>query len=244
MRWIESSHHVFYDAQGAPLRTVGAVMDITERKRSEETLKLGEERLNLALKAGAIGTFDLDIPTGKHFLTEKACAIFGLPLSKSTSAYEDWRRCIHPGDVSDCEAKIRDAYEHRFEEFSVRYRILRADTGELRWIESRHRAFYDAQGAPLRTVGVAWILQIAFWPKRRYGIARRASANSQTPCRRSLTPAVLTEWMITRISGGTSIRASPWDKSIGDAWTGALHPDDSESTLLQWMEFGKDRPAI
>src|SRR5215471_6864538 len=83
VRWIESRHSVFYDPQGAPLRTVGAALDITERKRSEETLKLSEERLSLALKVGAIASFDWDITTDQAFLTEKYSAIFGLPLSKS-----------------------------------------------------------------------------------------------------------------------------------------------------------------
>ncbi|HEY7184206.1 MAG TPA: PAS domain S-box protein, partial [Blastocatellia bacterium] len=148
VRWIESRHRVFYDAQGAPLRTVGAALDITERKRSEETLRLSEERLSLVLKVGAIGSFDWDIPTGKAVLTGKYCAIFGFPLSKSTSTHEDWRRCVHPSDISACEASLQDAYEHQLEEWPARYRILRADTGELRWVESRSRIFYDAQGEP------------------------------------------------------------------------------------------------
>src|SRR4030095_12751398 len=142
VRWIESSHHVFYDAQGAPLRTVGAALDITERKQYEEALKLSEERMGLALKGVAIGSFDWDIPMDIAILTGKYCAIFGLPLSKSTCSYEDWLRCVHPSDISACDASLQAAFEHRLKEWWAQYRILRADTGELRWVESRSRIFY------------------------------------------------------------------------------------------------------
>ena len=229
VRWIESSHHVFYDAQGAPLRTVGAAQDITERKRSEAALKLGEERLSLALKAGAIGTFDLDIPSGKHFLTEKACAIFGLPLSKSTSSYEDWRRCIHPGDVSDCEAKIQDAYDHRLEELSVQYRILRADTGELRWVESRCRVFYDAQDAPLRLIGA--ILDITDRILAEEAIREseerfRQIADAMPQIVYTCGPDGLIDYANQQWVEYVGV---PVEQSTGRKWIEAIHPDDIES---------------
>ena len=228
VRWIESNHHVFYDAQSAPRRTVGATRDITERKRSEEALKLGEERLSLALKAAAIGTFDWDIPRGKHFLTEQGCAIFGLPFSKSTSAYEDWRRCIHPGDISDCEAKLQDACEHRLEELSAQYRILRADSGELRWVESRSRIFYDAQGAPLRLIGT--ILDItdrilAEEAVRESEASLRQLADAMPQIVYTCGPDGLIDYANQQ---WCEIVGVPVEQSTGHKWMEAVHPDDLE----------------
>jgi PAS domain S-box-containing protein len=229
VRWIESSHHIFYDAQGAPLRTVGAALDITERKRSEEALKLGEERLNLALKVGAIGTFDWDIPMDKAFLTEKCRAILGLPLSKSTCAYEDWRRCVHPGDISDREAKLQDAYEHQLEEWPAQYRILRADTGELRWVESTVRIFYDAQGAPLRLIGTILDItdRILAEEAIRESEARlRQLADAMPQIVYTSGPDGLADYANQQWSQYVGV---PVEQSIGRKWMEAVHPDDLES---------------
>src|SRR5262249_49279175 len=239
VRWIESNHHVFYDAQGAPLRTVGAALDITERKRSEEALKLGEERLSLALKAGAIGTFDLDIPMGKHFLTEKACAIFGLPLSKSTGSYEDWRRCVHPDDISDCEAKLQDAYEHRLEEFPLQYRILRADTGELRWVESKCRIFYDAQGAPLRLIGTSLDITdriLAEEARRESEASLRQLADAMPQIVYTCGPDGLVDYGNQQWVEYVGV---PVEQSLGSKWIEAIHPDDREITRLRLRKAGE-----
>src|SRR4029434_7581254 len=61
----------FYDVYafrvGRPEQRQVAILfnDITQRKRIEEALHESEERLELAMEAGGIGTFDWNIPTNK-----------------------------------------------------------------------------------------------------------------------------------------------------------------------------------
>src|SRR5262249_17697491 len=74
---------------------------------------------------------------------------------KTSGRYEDWRERVYPEDLPAVEALIWGTFEKKLPHWQVEYRIVKADIGEVRWIESRHRVFYDAQGAPLRTVGAA-----------------------------------------------------------------------------------------
>jgi signal transduction histidine kinase/ActR/RegA family two-component response regulator len=69
--------------------------------------------------------------------------------------YRDWRERVYLEDLPAVEALIWGTLEKKLPHWHVEYRIVRADDGEVRWIESSHHVFYDAQGAPLRTVGAA-----------------------------------------------------------------------------------------
>src|SRR5262245_31523747 len=43
-RWVQAAGQVIFDEQSRPMRVIGTVRDITERKRSEEALRASEGR--------------------------------------------------------------------------------------------------------------------------------------------------------------------------------------------------------
>ena len=134
----------------------GAVVahtDITQRKQVEESLRVSEARLDLALKAGNIGTFDWDIRANKTIWTEQLKALFGLPPDGAGDTYETWLERVLPEDRAACEAGLREILERKLPRWRTEYRIVRADTSEVRWIDSKGRVFYDEQGEPLRFIG-------------------------------------------------------------------------------------------
>jgi PAS domain S-box-containing protein len=153
LRWVGIEGKVYYDAEKLPERMLGVARDITERKQAEEALKASEERLDLALESADIGTFDWDVGADVVIWTEKAKAIFGMPSSKTTVRFENWRERVHPEDLPVCEASLHKAFEENWQEWQARYRMIRADTGETRWIDSRGRMFYDSKGELLRMIG-------------------------------------------------------------------------------------------
>ena len=48
------------------LRALGAVRDVTGRRAAEDALREGEARLRLAQEAGGIGSWDLDLASGRQ----------------------------------------------------------------------------------------------------------------------------------------------------------------------------------
>ena len=54
--WMLSKGTVLLDDDGRPSRMVGVSIDITERKRTEEALRLSQQRLELAQAVAGIGT--------------------------------------------------------------------------------------------------------------------------------------------------------------------------------------------
>jgi PAS domain S-box-containing protein len=157
-------------------------------------------------------------------------------LSKSTCTYEDWRRRVHPSDISAYEASLQDAYEHRLEELPAQYRILRADTGELRWVESRSRIFYDAQGAPLRVIGTNLDItdRILAEEAMRESEARlRQLADAMPQIVYTCGPDGLIDYTNQQWVEYVGV---PVEQSTGRKWMAAVHPDDIESMGQRVME--------
>src|SRR5262249_45096921 len=113
-----------------------------------------EERLELAMEAGEIGTFDWNIRTDEVVWTEHSKSIFGQRSGATRGAYENWRKRVNPDDLVVCEADIQDAFRNKRRHWQAEYRVAYPEIGEERWLHSRGHIFYDPQGQPLRMIGV------------------------------------------------------------------------------------------
>jgi PAS domain S-box-containing protein len=132
-------------------RAIGVVIDITERRRTEERLIESERRFRLSQEAAGIGSLELDIPTGRVMGTDRFWQIWGLEPRDSIEI------AALEAIVVPEHSKVRSTEETRragTAQPSVEYRIRRPDTGELRWI-SRHIEFVnDESGRPVKMYGV------------------------------------------------------------------------------------------
>ncbi|WP_458096393.1 PAS domain S-box protein [Roseomonas sp. WA12] len=161
-RWhLHKDGHRFW-ANGAmmPLRNedgdavgfVKVLRDRTEQHRSAEALAEAHDSLRRAQEAGRVGLFSVRIEDGILHATPEFSRLYGLEPSDTRPA-EEFERLVVPEDAS----LVSRAVTRRSGEAltDVRYRIRRADTGELRWIARRAEFEYDDQGRPVRFVGVA-----------------------------------------------------------------------------------------
>jgi len=125
--------------------------DITERKRVQETLRISEERLRLAVRVAAMGVWELQLPERVVTWSLEIFDIFGVPADSPQPSFEDAARFTHPDDRSRVEEQIVLLLAGK--PIQVTYRIIRPD-GELRWIEISAQAEFDASGQPVRSIGV------------------------------------------------------------------------------------------
>src|SRR6266699_613857 len=77
---------------------IGIARDITDRTRAERALRESRERLQLALKAGRMGTWDRDLVSNRTEWSEEHCRLWGLDPSDGTPDHETYRSRIHPAD--------------------------------------------------------------------------------------------------------------------------------------------------
>jgi PAS domain S-box-containing protein len=114
----------------------------------------GDARLQLAIEEAGLATWDTDLVAGESIWSANHFRLFGYPIDPAGRATLDmWSSRLHPEDrqraLADLERAKREHALYRSE-----YRIVRADTGDVVWIEPRGRFIYDAAGRPTRLVGV------------------------------------------------------------------------------------------
>jgi PAS domain S-box-containing protein len=149
-------YDVFAFRVGRPEQRHVAILfnDITKRKQIEEVLQESEQRLELAMEAGGIGTFDWNIRTNALVWTEQSKAAIARPSGASRGVFDDWVKRVRSEDRLVCEAGIQEVFRKKHHRWQAEFRMMIPDRAEERWIDSRSHIFYDAHGEPRRMIGV------------------------------------------------------------------------------------------
>jgi PAS domain S-box-containing protein len=138
---------------GRAHRLVSIMADVTERKRAEEVLRIERERLELALDAGQMGVYDLDMVNDVLWWSPQTYAVFGVSPETFRPSRETVPGLLHPDDRAEFLARRADAIARKLP-FHHEFRVVRGD-GSIAWISHRGRSEYDATGRPVRSFGIA-----------------------------------------------------------------------------------------
>jgi PAS domain S-box-containing protein len=140
---------------GLPIRGIGCLMDVTERRRAERALSESEARLELACEAAELGIWDWDLVAGTVVYSPRGRAISGLPPDGPLTM-DAVRARVHPEDLPRTTAMSRRALDPEIrEKIPYAYRIVRPD-GTIRWVEAHGEAvfgFHQGREIALRYVG-------------------------------------------------------------------------------------------
>ena len=134
-------------------RVVGAVTvfkDVTQRRRAEQEVRDARERLDIALKAAALGAWDLDLETDRAVRSARHDEIFG--YGEPVAEWGAQRFLGHV--VPEHRAQVRAAFDEAYRSGRLAFecRIQRAD-GEPAWISVQGVVVHQ-DGRPVRMLGV------------------------------------------------------------------------------------------
>jgi PAS domain S-box-containing protein len=123
-----------------------------ESERERRHLE-SEERARLAIEAAAIGTWDVDVPTGTRRWSSRFRAILGVG-EDVTPDPKLFLSLIDPRDRERVDALYRDAYQGVGDgRYAAEFRIRRVADGVERWVSTRGKVFFDEDGRALRGIG-------------------------------------------------------------------------------------------
>ena len=143
--FIQRSEH------GNAIKVVGAIQDISLQKQIEESLRISNERFQLASKATSDAIWDLDLSQNTLEWGEGLTSLFG--YNREEVPYEKWMTLVHPEDLervrSSMEAAINDQEQNIW---NSQYRFKAADN-TYRYVLDRGFILRDAQKQPCRFIG-------------------------------------------------------------------------------------------
>jgi PAS domain S-box-containing protein len=130
----------------------GTTRDVTELKRSEETLRDSQEMVRLAMRGGRMGAWARYMDDHRVYWSPDLEALFGLAPGTFGGSESAFRELVHPQDRPLLEEAVAKAVASG-NDYRIEFRFLHA-SGEWRWMEGRGRAVYDEAGRPVRLHGI------------------------------------------------------------------------------------------
>jgi diguanylate cyclase (GGDEF)-like protein/PAS domain S-box-containing protein len=140
--------------EGRPATQV-LLRDITEQQRTQNALRISNERLKLAIEGSGEGIWDWDIRHDRYHFSDNLKRMMAWdPENESPEAIKEaLRKRIHPDDLPRIRAALLAYIEGRESAYSCEFRVQRAD-GVWLWVLSRGIIVArDDDGLPLLMTG-------------------------------------------------------------------------------------------
>ncbi|HET7226404.1 MAG TPA: PAS domain S-box protein [Candidatus Eisenbacteria bacterium] len=134
-------------------RVAGAVVafsDVTERRRDEAELRDREQRLRLAIEAGAMGTWDWEPASGRLQWSPRLEQIYGLAPGEFNGTLQAFLAAVHPDDHD----RVRAEFAAPAGDTQLTRHRVRLPDGTVRWVENHGRVIHESDGRVARVVGV------------------------------------------------------------------------------------------
>jgi diguanylate cyclase len=170
--WINLSVSLVRDDSGRPVHFISQIEDITDRKRTEETLKDRERQLAHAQAVAHVGSWNWDIAADHVTWSDELFRIYGLAPGEVEVTYDSFLVRVHPDDRDLVDGAVRRAHETG-QPFVFEHRIVLPD-GSVRWCYSRGEVVL-ASGTPTRMFGTAQDIT-----DRKYTEARLRASEERT----------------------------------------------------------------
>jgi PAS domain S-box-containing protein len=198
---------------------------------------LQEREIELAREQaiGRIGGLEVDLSTGhRRRKSPEYLKIHGLPPEDVYESREDWLRRVHPDDRVVAEGQFIDAVRGSDREYAVRYRIIRPNDGETRWISARSVIERDADGKAVRLFGAH--IDITDQVEAERSIRQREEefrtlAEALPHHVWTATPDGSLNWFNPRVYDYTGAQSGQLN---GNNWGKVVHPEDVSRAVTAW----------
>jgi PAS domain S-box-containing protein len=142
--WTDVSIVFVPAAESARAFFVVVIVDISERKRTEEELRRSEAFLAQGQRMSHTGSWGWHVATGSNYWSEEHFRIFEFDPESDKPSYSLFLERIHPEDRGKLEELLRQAVRDK-SDFEFDYRIVLPD-GSIKFLRGVGEALVNASG--------------------------------------------------------------------------------------------------
>lgn len=156
-QYFSTTLHCWYEVfafQPQPGQCAAIFTDITERKRAKEALLESQEMLNRAQEIAHLGSWELNLIENELIWSDEVYRIFGLEPQEFGATYEAFLERVHPDDHAAVNAAYSDSIREARDAYEIEHRVIRRNTGEIRWVHEKCRHVRNAEGRIVRSLGM------------------------------------------------------------------------------------------
>lgn len=150
IRHIEGTGEVLL-ADGKPVKLIGTVIDISDRKQLESEKHEWQTRYELVTRASGQIVYDYFLPSGKIFWSDNVLKEIGYHQAEIDSL-KKWEQLIHPDDRAEAYSML-EAAEKSLSEYNITYRFQTRTSGYL-YMWDRGFFMANSRGKAYRMLGV------------------------------------------------------------------------------------------
>jgi len=151
IRWVSLSS-IKQISNNGEIQFLNAAIDINDQKNAERDLEQTAFFLEESQALARIGSYVLEISTGKWTSSNTLNEIFGIN-DNFKKTLDSWTEFIHPDQREDMMSYFLTDVLSEHQSFNREYRILRQNDKEERWVHGLGKLEFDMDGNPILMKG-------------------------------------------------------------------------------------------
>ena len=235
IRWVSSRIDVALGDDGQPIRFIGVVVDVTERREAQRAVEFNHGRQAALLEATSALTWIADL-SGQSFDHAAWCSLTG--MSPEHCAGQGWLDAVHPNDRDRVWRAYRTALA-KVELYNVDFRVMTRE-GVYRWYNARSAPVRDASGAVREWQGVLFPIDDDHRPV--VGDAGGDEVASLTGAQIRGARGLL-DWSLAQLAAASGVSVSTI-KRMEDGSEGSIRASKSEAVRRALQNGGVSFRAV
>lgn len=139
-RWVHGLGELKFDEVNQPIKMLGTVQDVTNRKIAEQALLQSEEQKRIIIESLPVAIYEspFDSETDSTWVSSSIESLTGYSVNEYLSEKDFWRSRLHPDEKEKVLNKYVDARTSEY--FEMEYRWL-CKNGEYKWFFDKSISF-------------------------------------------------------------------------------------------------------